>query len=85
MPTLGSFRFKKTKSDYLLTNDVGDYAFVSFKDFNNLASGFLSEISLKDATILKDRGFINLNAASLKLENSIVLKIVSWGWGQTCI
>ena len=81
MPTLGSFRFKKTKSDYLLTNDVGDYAFVSFKDFNNLASGFLSEISLKDATILKDRGFINLNAASLKLENKYRSKNSFLGMG----
>ena len=83
MHTLGNFRFKKIDSDYLLTNDVGEYAFVPLKDFNNLASGCLDNVSFKDAATLEERGFINLNAVSLKLEDKYRSKNGFLGMGTS--
>jgi len=83
MHTLGNFRFKKIDSDYLLTNDVGEYAFVPLKDFNNLASGRLDNVSFKDAAALEERGFINLNAVSLKLEDKYRSKNDFLGMGTS--
>ncbi|MDD5665162.1 MAG: His-Xaa-Ser system radical SAM maturase HxsB [Candidatus Omnitrophica bacterium] len=83
MHTLGNFRFKKINSDYLLTNDVGEYAFIPPQDFNNLASGCLNDISLKETAILEEKGFINLSAASLRLENKYRSKNSFLGMGTS--
>lgn len=42
---LGFFRFKKLGRDYLLTNEVGDYAFLSQEDFNKFLEGKLDQKS----------------------------------------
>jgi len=55
---VGFFRFKKIGRDkYLLSNDVGEYAFLSRVDFDNFLKG---ETKSSDPayTILQERGFI---------------------------
>jgi len=42
---LGFFRFKKLGRDYLLTNDTGDYVFLTPKDFDNCLQGKLKKKS----------------------------------------
>lgn len=54
---LGFFRFKKLDKDYLLTNDVGDYIFLSPGDFDKHLQGKLEKKSLKYQE-LKRKNFI---------------------------
>ena len=42
---LGFFRFKKLGKDYLLTNETGDYVFLTAKDFEQFLQGELKEES----------------------------------------
>ncbi len=56
---LGFFRFKKFKNKYLLTNDVGDYLFLTEKEFkkfltNNLKKDKEPYLSLKKKNFVKD-------------------------------
>ena len=56
---LGFFRFKKFKDNYLLTNDIGDYLFLTekeFKDFlyNNLKKDKEPYLSLKKKNFVKN-------------------------------
>ena len=56
---LGFFRFKKFKNKYLLTNDIGDYLFLTekeFKDFlaNNLKKDKEPYLSLKKKNFVKN-------------------------------
>ena len=41
----GSFRFKRLGKDYLLTNETGDYVFLSEKDFEQYVQGTLKQES----------------------------------------
>jgi His-Xaa-Ser system radical SAM maturase HxsB len=55
---LGFFRFKKFKNKYLLTNEVGQYLFLTEKEFKNFLSGNLEKdkepyLSLKTKNFLK--------------------------------
>ncbi|MBU2579528.1 His-Xaa-Ser system radical SAM maturase HxsB [Patescibacteria group bacterium] len=54
---LGFFRFKKTNKDYLLTNDIGDYIFLSPMDFDQYLQGKLEKKSSKYLE-LKRKNFI---------------------------
>ncbi len=56
MYKLNYFNFKENKDNYLITNDVGEYCFVSKQDFNNLIQKKELNIHLKDEMIQK--GFI---------------------------
>lgn len=51
------FRFKKIKSRYLLTNEVGDFVFLNKRDFDKYVAGELPEKS-KKMVELKEKGFI---------------------------
>jgi len=56
---LGFFRFKKLKNKYLLTNDVGEYLFLTEKEFgdflnNNLKKDKEPYLSLKEKNFLKN-------------------------------
>lgn len=55
---LGFFRFKKMKNKYLLTNDVGDFLFLTEKEFNDFLSDELEKdkepyLSLKKNNFVK--------------------------------
>ncbi|MBO4556437.1 MAG: His-Xaa-Ser system radical SAM maturase HxsB [Elusimicrobiales bacterium] len=47
----GFFRFKKLNGKYLLTNDAGDYIFLSENEFNQVISGKITEKSRKYADL----------------------------------
>jgi len=56
---LGFFRFKKFKNKYLLTNDVGDFLFLTKKEFENFLTNNLEKdkepyLSLKEKNFLKN-------------------------------
>ena len=56
---LGFFRFKKLKNKYLLTNDIGDYLFLTEKEFENFLANNLEKdkepyLSLKEKNFLKN-------------------------------
>lgn len=50
---LAPFRFKKLANDYLLTNEVGDYVFLTPEEFNNYLQQELDENSKKYKELLK--------------------------------
>lgn len=54
---LGFFRFKKLGKDYLLTNDIGDYVFLSNKDFDQYLQGKLEKESPQHQE-LKNKNFV---------------------------
>ena len=61
---LAPFRFKKLDKDYLLTNEVGDYVFLTPEDFNNYLYGKLKKNSpkyqeLSQKNFIRDK--LNLN------------------------
>ena len=66
---LGFFRFKKLGKDYLLTNETGDYVFLTAKDFEQFLQGELKE-ELPPYKELYQKNFIagemNLNQYSLE-------------------
>ena len=56
---LGFFRFKKLKNKYLLTNDIGQYLFLTRKEFNDFLAGKLEKdkepyLALKKKNFLKN-------------------------------
>lgn len=56
MYKLNYFNFKERKDNYLITNDMGKYAFLSKKDFNKLVQKQELDINIKQELI--DKGFI---------------------------
>lgn len=59
-PDLSFFRFKKLNSQYLLTNDLGDFVFLPEKNFQNfVAKGGQSQI--KELAQLRKKGFLKKN------------------------
>jgi len=77
---VGFFRFKKLDSEYLLTNDVGDYCFLKPAYFNALISGKLEQIeksSQQKYQELVDKDFVNSNRLDLdKLANKYRIRNV---------
>jgi len=58
----GLFRFKKTtKSEYLLTNEVGDYSFLAEVEFNALLDKNYSALPKNKEDFLRRKGFIGDN------------------------
>ena len=56
MYKLNYFNFKERKDNYLITNDMGKYAFLSKKDFNKLVQKQELDTNIKQELI--DKGFI---------------------------
>lgn len=56
MYKLNYFNFKERKDNYLITNDMGKYAFLSKKDFNKLVQKQELDTNIKEELI--DKGFI---------------------------
>ena len=54
---VGFFRFKQLGQDYLLTNDVGKYAYLKFSSFDRLLEGKLDK-KRTEYNLLKEKGFI---------------------------
>lgn len=54
---LGFFRFKQLDEDYLLTNDIGDFAYLHNGSFSKLLKGGLDERSA-EYKLLKEKAFI---------------------------
>ncbi|HDQ22623.1 MAG TPA: His-Xaa-Ser system radical SAM maturase HxsB [Candidatus Uhrbacteria bacterium] len=60
--SVGFFRFKKLNGDYLLTNDIGKYAFLSETDFKKFITGKLNRKEkiyqgLKKNLFIKDKNY----------------------------
>ncbi|MDD4530873.1 MAG: radical SAM protein, partial [Candidatus Gracilibacteria bacterium] len=55
---LGFFRFKKLGEDFLITTDIGRYAFLSEKDFGLLVSGELDKLNKIKKEELESIGII---------------------------
>jgi len=63
---IGSLRFKKLADKYLLTNDLGDYIFLSEKNFREfLTKG--KKAKLKNLKELRDKGFLKDESNESKL------------------
>lgn len=57
LKNLAFFRFKKLGEDFLLTNNAGDYAFLSPEEFENLLEGGLAKKTKKHKE-LAEKGFL---------------------------
>lgn len=55
---VGFFRFKKLNSQYLLTNDLGEYVFLAERDFDDFLSKG-SKAGIKNIEELQRKGFLN--------------------------
>jgi His-Xaa-Ser system radical SAM maturase HxsB len=55
---LGFFRFKKMKDHFLLTNDVGEYSFLSTRDFDSFLTGRLGHSAPNKYNELQEKGFL---------------------------
>ncbi len=64
---LGFFRFKEIKGNFLLTNDVGEYSFLSTRDFDNFISGRLNKFGQDKYKELQLKGFLKNTADLQKL------------------
>ena len=62
---VGYFRYKEMGNDFLLTNDAGEWMFLSQKEFQSFLAGTISKDSLVFKG-LKDRGFLR---SSLDVED----------------
>ncbi|MBL7130723.1 MAG: His-Xaa-Ser system radical SAM maturase HxsB [Candidatus Omnitrophica bacterium] len=61
-PKVGFFRFKRLGQDYLLTNDMGNYAYLNPSIFNRLLESKL-DAGRQEYNILKEKGFIHDKAS----------------------
>jgi len=55
---VGFFRFKQLNDKYLITNDIGDYSFLTSQEFDSFLSGKIEQISPEKYSELQNRGFI---------------------------
>jgi len=55
---VGFFRFKKLKDRFLLTNDVGEYSFLSRRDFDSFLTGRLDYCAPAKYDELQQKGFL---------------------------
>ena len=74
---LGFFRFKKFKNKYLLTNDIGQYLFLTQKEFNDFLAGKLkkdkeSYLSLKKKNFLKNESDLTRIIDKYRLKNNFL-------------
>jgi len=54
---VGFFRFKEMNNEYLITNDIGDYSFLSAENFNAFLSGKIEQ-DFDKYQELQEKGFI---------------------------
>lgn len=79
----GFFRFKKIGDDYLLTNDAGDYEYLSAPVFEDILSGKLDSSSDYYES-LKDKGFIRCDCGiSPKIIEKYASKNTALGLGTS--
>ena len=57
---VGNFRFKKMDKDYLITNDSGDWQWLSQADFKRFAAGKIGKGD-KIYRELSDKGFLDVD------------------------
>ena len=70
---LGFFRFKKVKDKYFLTNDIGDFLFLTKKEFENFLSNNL-EKNKEPYLSLKKKNFVKKDLDVTKLIDRYRLK-----------
>lgn len=61
---LGDFRFKKIGKDYLITNDIGNWQYLSAENFKRFLNAKISQKE-KIYQELSEKGFIDLNKKNL--------------------
>jgi His-Xaa-Ser system radical SAM maturase HxsB len=65
---VGFFRFKQLNSQYLITNDIGDYCFLDSPSFDAFLSGKIEQVLPDKYSELQSKGFmrdqLNFNALS---------------------
>lgn len=63
-PKIGNFRYKKIRKDYLITNDSGNWLFLTARDFKRLLEGRMKKNEAPYFK-LKENGFIDLDKQRL--------------------